>query len=772
MLGDPKVNKHIHILENIDDGTLGWLYENALATAYPSLYEGWGLPVGESLAYGKICLASNASSIKEIAPEITDLIDPFDRRRWASMIRHYAGSASARARREQMIRDTFVSTSWQETTRQIIDALSHPTMKQPARAYNLGDIANVTRDGDGRHYLGSGWYQREKWGCWAKQINPSLRLKFVHAPDEELVLSVLAKVLKPADASRRYDVRVNGTVVATWCFPPVASAGAEGQQVLLQRAVIPASLATSASEMTIEFIADRLTPVREVSPATVDRRSLGLGLVTFLIEAGSRMGDTAVLLSTRQPVRDALGAGPTLDLPRMLTDSRHRPSPMMDDWIRDLAHIRRFGAPLGTDGTAAVNGSVILALGLARVRFDRDLTISLIVDAPAATSGQALTIGVFVNDRWLQSIVLDSYAAVQFDIVVPRAMVTEFDPLNLSLLASGKPGTAPAFIVSALRLGQGMVLSSERRVMLATDQSLAIGIAPHRQLPPINMLDGGWYGVEDECLGSIAQQGRLRFAVSPAKRTALAIELEMDRIASGRDDDRIDIVTTEGNTVASVAFPPDRPGVRKVIVPIALEDDGSSVIELGLVPNNPAWPSRTDPAADPRRLGVRLLSISPIEFRCSEANRELVPAAPGDLPVRLLEGWHKIEEAGAWSDAPIARVAFHVEKDAQALVVVGTLRPDVAAEATVAITIAVDDGPDETMWIEPKDGSDYSLTLPPLSVGVHTIAISGIEPHSLHELGFSEDRRALGIWLSAIRREPQRDVAMAEIVGDAITSVV
>lgn len=755
--GDPKVNEHIHILENIDDGTLAWLYENALATAYPSLYEGWGLPVGESLAYGKICLSSNTSSMKEIAPEITDLIDPFDRRRWAAMIRHYASSASARAQREQMIRDRFACTTWQETTQQIVDALSQPTAKQSVRAYNLGEIVIVTKDGDASQYMGSGWYQREGWGCWARQINPSLKVRLVHPPEEDLVLSVLAKVLKSPEGSRRYDVRVNGTVVATWCFPPDAPTGVT-QDVLLQRAVIPAALARLAADMTIEFVGDRLTPVSEVSPGTLDRRSMGFGLVTFLIQAGSRMGDTAVLLSTQQSVRDALRIGPTADLPSLLTKAIRRPSPMMDDWIRELAPFLRSGVSRGAVGTASENGTVVLGLGLARVRYDRDLTISSIVDAPAAESGHPITIGVFVNNRWLHSIILESHAPTRFDIVVPLALMTESDPLNLSLFGSGKPGRAPTFIVHALHLSQGMILPSERRVVLPADRALAIGTAPGRMKPPIHMLQGGWYSVETDCVWSTGQQGRLRFSVAPPGRTSLAIELEIDRIASGRNDDVIDIVTVTGTTVASIAFPPDRSGARKVIVPIGLSDDGSSDVELRLVPNNPTWPEDVSSAADTRRLGVRLLSMNPIEFLSDRTISELALTTQDDMRVRLLEGWHNIEPAGAWSNAPLAKLAFHVTEDEQTCVIVGGLRLDLAGGEPVEITIALDNEPNRTVWVDPRDSTDYFVPLPHLAVGVHIITIGGVAPRSMNELGLGDDARPLGIWLSAIRREPKPPV--------------
>jgi len=44
------------LLRDISDTDLRMLYSHCLFTVCPTFYEGWGLPVGESLAMGKICV--------------------------------------------------------------------------------------------------------------------------------------------------------------------------------------------------------------------------------------------------------------------------------------------------------------------------------------------------------------------------------------------------------------------------------------------------------------------------------------------------------------------------------------------------------------------------------------------------------------------------------------------------------------------------------------------------------------------------------------------
>jgi glycosyltransferase involved in cell wall biosynthesis len=67
--------KVVH-LANASDHDLAFLYENCDFTIFPSLYEGWGLPVGESLWMGKPCLSSNRTSLPEAGGPHVTYFDP------------------------------------------------------------------------------------------------------------------------------------------------------------------------------------------------------------------------------------------------------------------------------------------------------------------------------------------------------------------------------------------------------------------------------------------------------------------------------------------------------------------------------------------------------------------------------------------------------------------------------------------------------------------------------------------------------------------------
>jgi len=66
------------VAETPTDAELAFLYRHCLFTVFPSLYEGWGLPIGESLWFGKFCIASKTSSMPQVGGDLADYVDPDD----------------------------------------------------------------------------------------------------------------------------------------------------------------------------------------------------------------------------------------------------------------------------------------------------------------------------------------------------------------------------------------------------------------------------------------------------------------------------------------------------------------------------------------------------------------------------------------------------------------------------------------------------------------------------------------------------------------------
>lgn len=67
---------HVLVLGYVRDEDLHALYYGARALAFPSLYEGFGIPALEAMAHGTPVLTSNASSLPEVVGEAALLVDP------------------------------------------------------------------------------------------------------------------------------------------------------------------------------------------------------------------------------------------------------------------------------------------------------------------------------------------------------------------------------------------------------------------------------------------------------------------------------------------------------------------------------------------------------------------------------------------------------------------------------------------------------------------------------------------------------------------------
>ena len=89
---------------------------------YVSQYEGWGLPVAESLVYNTPCITSNVSSMTEIAPGIVDSVSPYDPAQLLQIMMKYSNSKYLESKRRD-IKLHYKSTSWKETTDQIFDTI-------------------------------------------------------------------------------------------------------------------------------------------------------------------------------------------------------------------------------------------------------------------------------------------------------------------------------------------------------------------------------------------------------------------------------------------------------------------------------------------------------------------------------------------------------------------------------------------------------------------------------------------------------------------------
>ena len=120
---DPLVERSIKVVHHASDAELSWLYRNCLWTLYPSFYEGWGLPVSESLAHGKYCLASNTSSLPEVGQGLIRLLDPLDFRAWHDAAVELVHAPEILAKHERRIAENYRPLTWRQSAERLAGEL-------------------------------------------------------------------------------------------------------------------------------------------------------------------------------------------------------------------------------------------------------------------------------------------------------------------------------------------------------------------------------------------------------------------------------------------------------------------------------------------------------------------------------------------------------------------------------------------------------------------------------------------------------------------------
>jgi glycosyltransferase involved in cell wall biosynthesis len=114
----PPGGRRVRFLGNVSDAALCRLYQRASWSIYPSVYEGFGFPVADSLRHGTPVLTSRNSSLREFEHEGVYFFDPRDvssvDNAWRAFHRHGPGVIDAQ--------ELLARYSWENAARVILDA--------------------------------------------------------------------------------------------------------------------------------------------------------------------------------------------------------------------------------------------------------------------------------------------------------------------------------------------------------------------------------------------------------------------------------------------------------------------------------------------------------------------------------------------------------------------------------------------------------------------------------------------------------------------------
>jgi glycosyltransferase involved in cell wall biosynthesis len=129
----PELADRVTLAGYVAEADLPALYANATAFVYPSLYEGFGLPVMEAMATGLPVLTSRSSSLTEIAEGAAVLVDPLDETALADGMVSLATDEPLRASLRARGLERTASFTWERTARETAEAYREALEDRRAR---------------------------------------------------------------------------------------------------------------------------------------------------------------------------------------------------------------------------------------------------------------------------------------------------------------------------------------------------------------------------------------------------------------------------------------------------------------------------------------------------------------------------------------------------------------------------------------------------------------------------------------------------------------
>jgi glycosyltransferase involved in cell wall biosynthesis len=122
-IAQSKFKKDIIVTGTVPFADLAVLYQNAAVFVFPSLYEGFGIPVLEAMASGVPVIVANNSSLPEVAGEAALYFDTTDAAALAACLERVMLDETLRSALIEKGRQRAAEFSWQKCARQTLDII-------------------------------------------------------------------------------------------------------------------------------------------------------------------------------------------------------------------------------------------------------------------------------------------------------------------------------------------------------------------------------------------------------------------------------------------------------------------------------------------------------------------------------------------------------------------------------------------------------------------------------------------------------------------------
>jgi glycosyltransferase involved in cell wall biosynthesis len=279
----------LYIYNAITDDDLAFLYQNCLFTIYPSFAEGWGLPVGESLWYGKPCITSRLTAMPEVGGPLCKYLDPLDAEDGYRIVADVLEDRPGLAAWTAQVQSEFKPKTWKHFSMELFETVQrcgndgclgdtrNNVILESGEIATFGNDPLAQIDGKGGALVTArmtrmvGWHGLEAWGCWAARRRATLRINTRMEPGADALVYLHLKT-PDGDESADCTIRIsdNATFIDDLGSVPTwrTAAGKVGERGVIDIVLISGKGFghNHGRELYVGILGIAVAPVRDVAP--------------------------------------------------------------------------------------------------------------------------------------------------------------------------------------------------------------------------------------------------------------------------------------------------------------------------------------------------------------------------------------------------------------------------------------------------------------------------------------------------------------------------
>jgi glycosyltransferase involved in cell wall biosynthesis len=258
-----RLDDTIHILDYVEKEDMPGLYKNAKALVFPSLFEGFGIPLVEAMATGCPIIASNSTSIPEVAGDAAYLFDPKNPQSICDAMHRIVHDNELREKLIQNGKNRVTKYSYNTVARMHLDLFTSARTKAKDAETAYHNEEKVVLDG----LYSDGWISRMEF----RYIGPK-RFRYVQMDlIGGLPVKYPMKITVILNKKKKTNVLIPalGKYSFEFEFPDSGEKNPEYSiGIIPERSYVPRKLAINNDEREISVILDALTLIDETATAT------------------------------------------------------------------------------------------------------------------------------------------------------------------------------------------------------------------------------------------------------------------------------------------------------------------------------------------------------------------------------------------------------------------------------------------------------------------------------------------------------------------------